>query len=166
MRPPKPWPTLQELSFDIYIYIYWVCFKKVSKITCYEAKFSNWVCLDLHAWPIGAPTKNWDLLLTLFNTTNLVAVSKFWIELLLESAFFEVSLLHCFALTFCLYTYGTPFWKTSIPSNSFWQVEFNFKLKSFFWLTDKNRTFCIIFNLQLGFVFWSSEANLSPQKPF
>ena len=65
----------------------------------------------------GLKTKNRDHLPTHFDAT------------LLESALFEVSLLHHVAWKFGLYTFGALFWKMSILLILFRLVESNFRLK-------------------------------------
>ena len=75
----------------------------------------------------------WDHSQTLFDAMNQLVN-----ELLFKIEFFEVRLLSQFTCNFEILIVKALFWKPSIPLDSYWRVGFNFKLKSLFWLTDKN----------------------------
>ena len=56
------------------------------------------------------------------------------------------------------------FWKLSIPLDSCWRVEYNFEVKSLFWLTDKILTFWTILPLGSEIGNWSSEADMNARR--
>ena len=98
---PPPKKKIVAYSSRAFIWnIYWLCFVEVTKITCYKANCqTKFVSICVQDQP-RLKTKNRDHHSTCFNSTNLMAVSKFWKELLLESMLFKVSSLHRFAWKF------------------------------------------------------------------
>ena len=130
------------------------------EVICKKSHFSNqcinWYlkfCLVLHVRPTETWNQDPKLLPNLFSyheSNDDLRISK---QAFVENWIFYVSSIISIYVKFQQLSIRGLFWKTSIPFDSYWQVGFNFELKSLVWLMGGKLAFWMI--LPLGSKMWN-----------
>ena len=81
-----------------------------------------------------------------------------------KRASFENHVFRWFTWNFNILTSGALFWKSIIPLDSCWRVEFKFKLKSLFLPTDKKLIFWTILPIKSKIWNWNSGVAVNARK--
>ena len=150
-----------------HLYIICLCLKSFAKCHIFWDKLWNWqlkFVSFLRTWRTGTWNQNSRPLLDLFRCHESMTISELANELPLKIAFFEISIIVSVYVKFQYLDIQSSVLETKHTLDSWYWLEFNFKLKSLFWLTDKKLTFWMILPLGSKLWNWSSKTAVNSRR--